>query len=49
MNNNDISYLMNMLNNMDQKQVTNSLEKLNQISGPEEKKKIIQALNNQKK
>lgn len=49
MNNNDISYLMKMLNNMDQKQVTNSLEKLNQILGPEEKKKIIQALNNQKK
>ena len=49
MNNNDISYLMNMLNNMDQKQVTNSLEKLNQILGPEEKKKIIQPLNNQKK
>lgn len=49
MNNNDISYLMNLLNNMDQKQVTNSLEKLNQILGPEEKKKIIQALNNQKK
>lgn len=49
MNNNDISYLMNLLNNMDQKQVTNNLEKLNQILGPEEKKKIIQALNNQKK
>ena len=45
MNNNDISYLMNMLNKMDKNQVSNGLNKLNQILSPEEKQKIIQALN----
>ncbi|MBO4816058.1 MAG: hypothetical protein J5507_03955 [Clostridia bacterium] len=45
MNNNDISYLMNMLNNMDKEQLTNGLNKINQILSPEEKQKIIQALN----
>lgn len=45
MNNNDISYLMNMLNNMDKKQLSNGLNQLNQILSPEEKQKIIQALN----
>ena len=46
MNNNDISYLISMLNNMDKKQLENGLNQINQILGPEEKKKIIQALNN---
>ncbi len=45
MNNNDISYLMNMLNKMDKNQLANGLNQLNQILGPEEKNKIIQALN----
>ena len=47
MNNNDISYLMNMLNKMDKNQLTNGLNKINQILSPEEKQKIIQALNYQ--
>ena len=45
MNNNDISYLMNMLNNMDKNQLANGINKINQILSPEEKQKIIQALN----
>ena len=45
MNNNDISYLMNMLNKMDKNQLANGLNQLNQILSPEEKQRIIQALN----
>ena len=45
MNNVDISYLMNMLNKMDKNQLSNGLNQLNQILSPEEKQKIIQALN----
>lgn len=45
MNNNDISYLINMLNKMDKNQISSGLEKINQILSPEEKQKIIQALN----
>ena len=45
MNNNDISYLMNMLNKMDRNQLANGLNQLNQILSPEERQKIIQALN----
>ena len=45
MNNNDISYLMNMLNKMDKNQLNNGLNRINQILTPEEKQKIIQALN----
>ena len=48
MNNNDIAYLMNMLNHMDKEQLNNGLNKINQILSPEEKQKIIQALNNKK-
>ena len=44
MNNNDISYLMNMLNKMDKNQLANGLNQINQILSPEEKQKIIQAL-----
>lgn len=45
MNNVDISYLMNMLNKMDKNQLSNGLNQLNQILSPEEKQRIIQALN----
>ena len=49
MNNSDITYLMNMLNKMDKKQLNQGLQKINQILSPEEKQKIIQALNSRKK
>ena len=45
MTNVDISYLMNMLYKMDKNQLSNGLNQLNQILSPEEKQKIIQALN----
>ena len=45
MNNTYISYLMNMLNQMDKKQLANGLNQINQMLTPEEKQKIIQALN----
>lgn len=45
MNNNDISYLLNMLNNIDKNQLNNGINRLNQILSPEEKQKLIQALN----
>lgn len=45
MNNNDISYLMNMLNKMDKNQLANGISQINQFLSPEEKQKIIQALN----
>lgn len=45
MNNNDISYLMNMISNMDQKQLSNSISQINQMLSPEDKRKLIQALN----
>lgn len=45
MNNNDISYLMSMLNKMDKNQLANGFNQLNQILSPEEKQKILQALN----
>jgi hypothetical protein len=45
MNNTDISYLMNLLNKMDKNQLSAGINQLNQILSPEEKQKIIQALN----
>ena len=45
MNNNDISYLMNMLNKMDKNQLANGLNQINQILTPAERQKSIQALN----
>ncbi len=45
MNNNDISYLMNMLGKMDKNQLANGLDRMNQILTPEEKQKIIRILN----
>ena len=44
-NNTDLSYLMNMISNMDQKQLSNSINQINQMLRPENKKKLIQALN----
>ncbi len=49
MNNSDITYLMNMLNKMDKSQLNQGLQKINQILSPEEKQKIIQALNSKGK
>lgn len=49
MNNNDISNLINMINNMDKNQLSNGINQLNHILSNEDKKRIIQALNNQKK
>ncbi len=49
MNNSDITYLMNMLNKMDKNQLNQGLQKINQILSPEEKQKIIQALNSKGK
>lgn len=48
MNNTDISFLMNMLNKMDKNQLSQGLEKISQILTPEEKNKLIQALNSKK-
>ena len=48
MNNSDISYLMKMLSNMDKTQLSQGLNKINQILSPEEKQKLIQALNSKK-
>ena len=45
MNNIDVTYLMNMLNNMDKNQLSKGLNQIYQILSPEEKQKIIQALN----
>ena len=49
MNNNDVSYLMKMLSNMDKSKLSQGLDKINQILSPEEKQRLIQALNSQKK
>ena len=45
MNNNDISYLMNMISKMDKNQLSNSINQINQMLSPEDKRKLIQALN----
>ena len=49
MNNTDVSKLINMLNGMDKTQLANGMNQLNSILSNEDKKRIIQALNNQKK
>ncbi len=49
MNNSDISYLMNMLNKIDKNQLNKGLNQINQILSPEEKQKIIKALNSNDK
>ena len=48
MNNNDISSLINMFNNMDKNQLNKSISQLNQILSKEDKIRIIDALNNKK-
>ena len=48
MNNNDVSYLMNMLSKMDKNQLSNGLNQLNQMLSNEDKKKLMQVLNNNK-
>lgn len=47
MNNNDISYLMNMLGKMDKNQLQSGINQLNKMLSEEDKKRIMQALNNQ--
>lgn len=47
MNNNDMSYLLNMISKMDKNQLTNGINQLNKMLSNEDKKKIMQALNNQ--
>ena len=49
MNNNDISRLINMLNGIDKNQLANGINQLNNILSAEDKQRIIEALNNQKK
>ena len=50
MNNNiDVSYLMNMLGNMNKEQLSKGLNQINQILSPEEKRRIIEALNSRNK
>ena len=45
MNNSDISYLMNMLNNIDKNELAKGIKYINQIISHDAKQKIIQALN----
>lgn len=45
MNNNDLSFLMNMVNNMDKNQLAQGINQINQMLSPEDKAKLIQALN----
>ena len=42
MNNNDVSYLMNILNSMDKNQLAQNIDKLGQMLSPEEKQKLLQ-------
>lgn len=49
MNKNDISSLINMLNNMDKTQLSKSINQLNQMLSKEDKQRIVDALNNKKK
>ena len=46
MNNNDLSSMLNMLSKMDKNQLANGISKLNEILSNEDKKKLMQALNN---
>ena len=49
MNNTDISTLMKLLGQMDKHQLSQGLNKINQFLTPEEKRKIIEALNSKNK
>lgn len=46
MNNNDLSSLINMINNMNKDQLSKGISQLNQMLNNEDKKRIIDALNN---
>ena len=46
MNNNDLSSLINMINNMNKDQLSKGVSQLNQMLSNEDKKRIIDALNN---
>lgn len=45
MNNNDLSSLINMINNMNKDQLSKGISQLNQMLSNEDKKRIIDALN----
>ena len=47
MNNNDMSYLFNMISKMDKNQLASGISQLNNMLSNEDKQKIMQALNNQ--
>ena len=49
MNNSDISNLINILGQMDKNQLSNGINKLNQILTPEEKQKLNDILNSKYK
>lgn len=49
MNNNDLTNLINMISKMDKNQLTNGVNQLNKMLSDDDKKRIIQALNNQKR
>ena len=49
MNNNDISYLMNLLNKMDKHQLADGINRINQILSPEAKRQLIDTLNSKNK
>ena len=49
MNNNDLQYLLNMINKMDKSQISEGVSKLNQILSPEEKQRLIDTLNSNNK
>ncbi len=46
MNNNDLANLVNMISKMDKNQLTKGINQVNQMLNSEDKKKIIQILNN---
>lgn len=49
MNNNDLTNLINMISKMDKNQLANGVNQLNKMLSDDDKKRIIQALNNQKR
>lgn len=49
MNNNDISGLINMISKMDKNQLASNIDQINKMLSNEDKQRILQALNNQKK
>ena len=49
MNNNDLTNIINMISKMDKNQLANGVNQLNKMLSDDDKKRIIQALNNQKR